>query len=142
MVVDVTGERDSQKRVEVIKNRLEYEKDSEAFAQKCESQQQELRNRIRKAQELLDEVTYDDSILEMAAKISIEMEVDGHRADIAMLTTAMTIAAFNGRNKVSNTDLLEAGELVLPHRMKKTPFEEGIFNISKVKDVIEQAHQG
>ncbi len=142
MVVDVIGERDSQKRVEVIKNRLEYEKDSEAFAQKCEPKQQELRNRIRKAQELLDKVTYDDSILEMAARISIEMEVDGHRADIAMLKTAMTIAAFNGRDKVSNTDLLEAGELVLPHRMKRTPFEEGIFNISKVKDVIEQAHQG
>lgn len=142
MVVDVIGERDSQKRVEVIKNRLEYEKDSEAFAQKCEPKQQELRNRIRKAQELLDKVTYDDSILEMAARISIEMEVDGHRADIAMLKTAMTIAAFNGRDKVSNTDLLEAGELVLPHRMKRAPFEEGIFNISKVKDVIEQAHQG
>ncbi len=141
MVVDVIGERDSQKRVEVIKNRLEYEKDSESFAQKCEPQQQDMRNRIQKAQKLLDEVTYDESILEMAAKISIEMEVDGHRADIAMIKTAMTIAAFNGRDKVSSSDLLEAGELVLPHRMKRTPFEGGIFNISKVKDVIERVNE-
>lgn len=141
MVVDVIGERDSQKRVEVIKNRLEYEKDSDAFIQKCEPQQQELRNKIQKAQELLSKVTYDESILEMAARISIEMEVDGHRADIAMIKTAMTIAAFNGRDKVSSSDLLEAGELVLPHRMKRTPFEGGIFNISKVKDVIEQVNE-
>lgn len=141
MVVDVIGERDSQKRVEVIKNRLKYEKDSESFAQKCEPQQQDMRNRIQKAQKLLDEVTYDESILEMAAKISIEMEVDGHRADIAMIKTAMTIAAFNGRDKVSSSDLLEAGELVLPHRMKRTPFEGSIFNISKVKDVIEQVNE-
>ncbi|MEA4960223.1 MAG: ATP-binding protein [Lutispora sp.] len=141
MVVDVIGERDSQKRVEVIKNRLEYEKDSESFAQKCEPQQQDMRNRIQKAQKLLDEVTYDESILEMAAKISIEMEVDGHRADIAMIKTAMTIAAFNGRDKVSSSDLLEAGELVLPHRMKRTPFEGSIFNISKVKDVIERVNE-
>jgi len=142
MVVNVTGERESEKRMEVIKNRLEFEKDSEAFAKKWKSKQQELRNRIKKAQELLHEVTYDDSILEMAARTSIEMEVDGHRADIAMIKTAMTIAAFNGRNKVLNSDLLEAAELVLPHRMRRTPFEEGIFNMSRVENVIGQTHQG
>ncbi len=141
MVVDVTGESDSQKRIEVIKNRLEYEKDSEAFTQKYEPQQHDLRYKIQKAQELLDKVTYDEGVLEMAAKISIEVGVDGHRADIAMIKTAMTIAAFNGRNKVSNKDILEAAELVLPHRMKRTPFEEGIFNISRVEEIIEQAKQ-
>ena len=141
MVVDLISERDTEKRVEVIKNRLEYEKDSEAFAQKCEPKQQELRDKIARAQKLLDEVTYDENILEMAARISIEMEVDGHRADIAMIKTAMTVAAFNGRNVVSSSDMLEAAELVLPHRMRRTPFEEGIFNFSKVKDIIEQIDQ-
>lgn len=141
MVVDVVGERDAQKRMEVIKNRLEYEKDSEAFAQKFESRQKDLRYRIQKAQELLDEVSYDESIFETAARISIKMEVDGHRADIAMIKTAMTIAAFNGKRTVTNSDISEAAELVLPHRMRKTPFEEGLFNMSRVKEVIEQAGQ-
>jgi len=77
-------------------------------------------------------------VLEIAAKISIEMDVDGHRADISMIKTAMTIAAFNGRNKVGNGDMLEAAELVLPHRMRRKPFEEGVIDFSKVEEIIKE----
>ncbi|WP_291579993.1 ATP-binding protein [Clostridium sp. UBA6640] len=139
MVVDVIGERDTEKRVEVIKRRLEYENDNKKFALSFEKEQQDLREKISKAKELLKTVTFDDKILEVAAKISIEMDVDGHRADISMIKTAMTIAAFNGRDKVSNEDMLEAAELVLPHRMRRKPFEEGVINFSKVEEIIKEA---
>lgn len=36
LVVDVFGERDAEQRVEVIKHRLDYEKDTEKFATKFE----------------------------------------------------------------------------------------------------------
>jgi magnesium chelatase subunit I len=139
MVVDVIGERDTEKRVEVIKRRLEYEDDNKGFALGFEKEQQDLREKISKAKELLKNVTFDDKILEVAGKISIEVDVDGHRADISMIKTAMTIAAFNGRDKVSNEDMLEAAELVLPHRMRRKPFEEGVINFSKVEEIIKEA---
>lgn len=138
MVVDVMGERDTKKRVEVIKRRIEYEKDKKIFAEKFEDSQEKLREKIEKAQSILKEVKYDDDILEIAAIISIEMDVDGHRSDISMIKTAMTIAAFNGRTKVIKEDMLEAAEFVLPHRMRKKPFEEKSFDISKVKEIIEE----
>lgn len=72
----------------------------------------------------------------MAAKISIEMEVDEHRADIGMIKTAMTIAAYNLRGNVVESDMLEAAELVLPHRMRRMPFEEGTMDFSKVENII------
>jgi magnesium chelatase subunit I len=136
LVVDVVGERDPAQRIEVIKRRLEYEKDPEAFAAGYEDKQQELRERIARAKAILEEVRYDDKILEIAAKISIEMGVDGHRADISMIKTAMTIAAFNGRENVNNSDILEAAYLVLPHRMRRKPFEEGVVEFSKVEEII------
>ena len=45
MVVDVIGERDTEKRVEVIKRRLEYEEDNKKFALSFEKEQQDLREK-------------------------------------------------------------------------------------------------
>lgn len=136
LVVDVMGERDVEERVEVIRRRLDYERDSEEFVKSFEESQQDLRDKIKKAKELLNEVVFDNTILEIAAKISIEMEVDGHRADISMIKTAMTIAAFNGHKDVSKKDMLEAAKLALPHRMRRRPFEDGILDFSKVEEII------
>lgn len=136
MVVDVIGERNPEQRIAVIKNRLAYEQDKEAFANQFTADQQDLRERILKAKKLLEKVSYRDEVLEMAVAISIELDVDGHRADIAMIKTAMTIAAFNGQTEVAPADMLEAAELVLPHRLRRTPFEEGVYNFDKVEQII------
>lgn len=138
MVVDVIGERETEKRMEVIRRRLQYENDGEKFVESFEEEQEKLREKISKAQEILKMVKFDDKVLEMAARISIEMDVDGHRADISMIKTAMTIAAFNGRDKVQSSDMIEAAELVLPHRMRRKPFEEGVINFSKVEEIINE----
>jgi len=139
MVVDVIGERDTEKRVQIIKRRLEYENDNEGFILSYDQEQQKLRDRISMAKEMLKEVTFDDKILQMAAKISIEMDVDGHRADISMIKTAITIAAFNGRDNVNSEDMVEAAKLTLPHRMRRKPFEEeGGINFSKVREIINE----
>lgn len=136
MVVDVVGERNPEQRIAVIKNRLAYEKDKAVFAEQFTNSQQNLRDQIIRAQKLLNRVTYDELMLEMAVAISIELDVDGHRADIAMIKTAMTIAAFKGQTEVSSAEMLEAALLVLPHRLRRTPFEEGTFNLEKIEALI------
>lgn len=136
MVVDVSGERNIDKRMEVIRRRLEFEQDSDAFIERFEPEQEKLRAKIDHAKGLLDQVQYDDHILEIAAGISIELGVDGHRADISMIKTAMTVAALGGRLKVEASDMLEAAELVLPHRMRRTPFEESSFDFASIEKMI------
>lgn len=124
LVVDVCGEDDTTQRMEVIKRRLAYESEPKAFISDYMVQQNELSDKIMKAKNLLPHTEIDDSILEAAAKISIMLDVDGHRADIVMIKTAMTIAAFDGRIEVTKEDLLKAAELSLPHRMRCTPFDD------------------
>lgn len=138
LVVDVVGEKNAEKRVEVIKGRLEFEKDSDKFIEKQERAQEELRNKIINAKELLPRVEIDEDLLFKIAKLCIELQVDGHRADISMIKTATTIAAFNGKEKVTKEELIEASELVLPHRMRKRPFEENSFDFELVKRIIEE----
>lgn len=137
MVVDVVGEKNIDHRTEVIKRRLNYERDEEEFRKQYAKAEENLRNKIVKAQNLLKEVQYEDRILEAAATLSITLEVDGHRADIAMIKTAMTIAAFNERTNINKEDIIEAAYLVLPHRMRRTPFEEGTIDFSQIEDIIE-----
>ncbi|MEG2288687.1 MAG: AAA family ATPase [Clostridium sp.] len=138
MVVDVVGERNTDSRVEVIKRRLEYEKDKEAFTLSYDEKQKELEEKILKAKEKLPKVTIGEEIYEIAATISISMGVDGHRADISMIKTAMTIAALNERDRVTSKDMVEAAKFVLPHRMRRTPFEDGFIDFSKVEDIIKE----
>ncbi|MCT4596680.1 MAG: ATP-binding protein [Vallitalea sp.] len=136
LVVEVMGEKESGSRVDVIKRRLDYEDNEEEFADRYIDENNRLIERIIKSKKLLSSVKYTDEILEAVAKLSIELEVDGHRADITMIKTAVTNAAFNGRTEVIKEDLLEAAELVLPHRMRRRPFEEGILDFEKVKQII------
>ncbi|MBQ1470060.1 MAG: AAA family ATPase, partial [Schwartzia sp.] len=69
--VYITGEKDLDKRAEVIKRRLEYEDDPEAFNAKWAEEQEKEVHRIERAIKLLPQVTVTNEILRMAAEISI-----------------------------------------------------------------------
>lgn len=43
--------------------------------------------------------------METVAKLAVELGVDGHRADITVIKTALTLAAFNGRKEVELEDV-------------------------------------
>ncbi|MDI6617047.1 MAG: ATP-binding protein [Clostridiales bacterium] len=138
LVVDVTGENETSKRIEIIKRRLEFEKNPKAFAKSYECEQKDLSVKIQKAMKILPNVTLEDSFFGTSAKISIALGVDGHRADIAMIKTAMTIAAYNMRETVSKEDLKEAASYVLPHRMRRRPFEGSQIDMDMVEGKIDE----
>ena len=122
--VNITGTRAVKERIEIINVVEEFERNPEAFARKYEGKQQELRQRILKARELLDDVKISKKLLETVAEICLEFEVHGHRADFLIARAAKTIAAYNRRKSVNEHDIKEAAELVLPHRVRRLPFEE------------------
>lgn len=139
LVVDVTGESAKEQRAEVVRRRLEFEENAELFAARFAPQQRELAEKILAAQKRLKCVKFDNQILMMAASLSIALDVDGHRADITMIKTAMTICAFEGRTQVTASDLKRAAVLVLPHRMRRTPFESGVLDAASIDSILAQA---
>ncbi|SDZ13789.1 protoporphyrin IX magnesium-chelatase [Proteiniborus ethanoligenes] len=137
LVVDVIGERDNKNRIEVIKRRIEFEKNPKTFIKSYEEENNKLAEKISKAKNLLEQVNYDDSILESTVKLCIKLGLDGHRGDITAIKTAITIAAFEGRTFVTRNDLVQALKLVIPHRMRKMPFEEGNIDIKNIYELLE-----
>lgn len=135
--VTVTGEHDPEQRVEVIKRRLAYEQDADAFIAQYQEEQEELAAKIIQAGKLLPQVQIADGLLETVARLAVELGVDGHRADITVIKTALTIAAFNGRSQAELEDIKQAAKLVLPHRMRRRPFEEGQLDWDKVESFLD-----
>lgn len=138
LCVDIKGIRDVARRVELIKYRLRYETDPEAFAASWQAVESELCEQILLAQKLISEVKISDNMLELISQICVDMGVDGHRADITMMKTSITLAAFNGRTDVLEEDVKEAAELVLSHRMRSKPFENHSDKQDKLDESIEK----
>jgi len=122
--VDVTTIGEVNERVEIIRVVEEFERDRARFCRRSQPAQKKLRARITKAGSLFGKVSVPDELFQKIAEICISLAVDGHRADILIARTARTIAAFDGRTTVNEDDVKEAASLVLPHRMRKRPFEE------------------
>jgi Mg-chelatase subunit ChlI len=77
-------------------------------------------------------MSYQPRDLYTIAELTTSFEVDGHRADIVILKTALAHAAFRLSNNgaepvdllINDLDILAAAELALPHRLKRQPFQD------------------
>ncbi len=124
LCVEITGIRDPHDRVLIMERYVEYEADPAGFYQKWLPQEQRLSREIDEARRRLPLVTYTDDDLYTIASLTSSFQVDGHRADIVILKTAIANAAFEGRLSVTEQDIARAAELALPHRLKRQPFQE------------------
>ena len=140
LIVDVRGEDDAGRRVEIMRNRLEFERAPEAFIQKFKEEEEKLGEQIMRAKDALNRVSYSDVCLQTVAKLVIAIGVDGHRAEITMIKTALTNAALCGRESVTKEDLFIAAKLALPHRVKRRPFQDETFDFDMIYGMIENEY--
>jgi len=120
----VTGCEAVEDRVAVIDRALDRNDDPEGFATTYEAETDALRERLRDARRLVDDVTLPEEFKADIAELCRDAGVDGHRADIATARTARTLAALDGRTKVLRSDIREAATFALPHRLRRRPFDD------------------
>ncbi|WP_044352218.1 ATP-binding protein [Dethiosulfatarculus sandiegensis] len=130
LCVQVRGLTDPNSRQKVIKLRLLYEKDPYEFSRSYEAEGEALTKELARARDLLPKVEYSQAIIDRVVAISLALEVDGHRGDLTMLKTAVTLAALEQRNQVELKDVDQAALLALPHRLRRRPLAEMEFDIA------------
>jgi len=118
LCVDVAGIRDVTQRVEIVERREDFEEDPEAFAARYEAQETAEAERIARAIRTLPDVEVDRDILVGIAALGIELEVDGHRADIVTRKSAQALAAYENRDRATFDDVERVAPAVLAHRVK------------------------
>ena len=134
--VTVAGEAAPETRVEVIRRRIAYERDPDSFAAAYADAQERLRAQIIEARDRIASVEVPDAALDLAAQISLALGVDGHRADITLIKAGIAHAALVGRTTVTAEDLQRVSRLVLAHRLRRRPFEEGAADWSAVDAIL------
>ncbi|MGH3554339.1 MAG: ATP-binding protein, partial [Mycobacterium sp.] len=82
LTVDVHASRDVDVRVQVIRQRMAYEADPDAFAARYAADDAELARRIVDARMLVDDVALPESELRRIAMLCAAFDVDGMRADL------------------------------------------------------------
>ena len=123
LCVLVRGEKDPEKRREILRRRMDYERGEASFSKRFRQETEALRARIEKAAEALETVRVSEAALRLAADIVREAGCPGNRAEILLLETARAIAALDGSEQVDQASLREAAAYVLPHRMTRVPPE-------------------
>lgn len=134
----IESEKQTERRVEVMKRRLEFEDNPSAFFEKYAPKQQELLTKIQTAKKLLPKVQVAEKLYEDVANLSIALNIESHRADITMIKAAKTYAALQGELDVTMAHLAAVAPLVYAHRLKQNPFEEEGKSYEQMLKIIEE----
>ena len=136
--VDIVGIREARERVMIMERNRAFEQDADAFRKKWLQKEDELSHQIELGRELVGQVTHTSRDLLSIAALTASLNVDGHRADLVILKAARAQAAFEGRTKINDHDIALAAELALPHRIKRTPFQQAEMTTEQLQERIEQ----
>lgn len=139
LTVDVHASRDVDVRVEVVRQRMAYEADPDAFAKRYADAEAELARRIAEARALVGEVVLPDNELRRIAAVCATFDVDGMRADLVVARTAAAHAAWRGAMSVEEQDVRVAAELALPHRRRRDPFDDPGIDRDQLDEALAQA---
>ena len=141
LAVDVTASRDVDVRMQVVRRRLDYERDPAAFAARYAEDDGLLAKKIAAAREQLDDVELSDTELRRIASVCAAFDVDGMRADLVISRTATAHAAWRGASAVEEEDVRVACELALPHRRRRDPFDEPGLDPEALEDALREADE-
>jgi Mg-chelatase subunit ChlI len=124
LCVEVKTAQAREDRKEIARRALAFHADPEGFGREHQASQAELQAEIARAREALATLRPSEELLDVAARVSEEVKVDGHRAEITMVKAALAAAALRGRQEPTRQDVREIMEMSLRHRVKRLPFEE------------------
>ena len=122
---------DKEQRVELVKNRIAYENDPEAFIASQKEETDALRAKILAAQKILPEVTMDRDLAIKISGVCALVDVDGLRGDIVVTRAAKALVAYEGRTEVTEADIERVIGPCLSHRLRKDPLDtmDGSFKV-------------
>ena len=121
LYVDTVGEESPLIRGEIVRRRLEFEENPEAFIQKYQQEEEQLAAHIADARERLKQIEVSDSAMLLAAQLAQQVHCQGSRGELAVIETAKAIAAWKGAAAVNKEAITEAAKYALPHRAQALP---------------------
>lgn len=136
--VQIEGLEDPEDRVAIIERRVAFEVDPDGFRTQWADRERELSKRISRARDAVNAVRYSRRDLLSIAGLVSSLNVDGHRADLVILRGAQAHAALQGRDQVTDEDIVLAAELALPHRIRGRMFQDTSLAAGDLSERLEE----
>lgn len=121
LMIELATPSHTAERQRIVKARLAFDADPQAFSAAHEAEQRALARRIAAARAALKALPWSDAVHERVAQHCIEAAVDGMRADLVMLRAARALAAYEGAQTVSTDHVDAIADCVLAHRRHAMP---------------------
>ncbi|MCY1341736.1 Magnesium-chelatase 38 kDa subunit [compost metagenome] len=115
------GQPQPAERAEIVRRRLAFDADPQAFVARWSAEQQALAQRCQDARQRLPDIPLDDAALDEIAQRCFAAGVDGLRADLVWLRAARAHAAWRGAEHIEAEDLDAVEHFALAHRRLHTP---------------------
>ena len=140
MHAEIRTVKDPLLRVKVVEERTSFDQTPEVWLENYAEQQQQLRDRIISAQNLLNKVELDYDLRIKISEVCSALDVDGLRGDIVTNRAAKAYAAYNDRTTVTVDDIGKIITLCLRQRLRKDPLES-IDSGDKVSKIFKEVFE-
>jgi magnesium chelatase subunit I len=134
--VDVKTPQDLPSRIEVVKRRDAFERDTDSFIESWKKEDNKIRKKIATGREKLSAVAVPDAILERAAELCMKLGTDGLRGELTLMRAARALAALDGAKTVTLTHLKRIAPMALRHRLRRNPLDDTASGV-RVQRVID-----
>ena len=119
--IALEGQPEPEARQQIIRRRLAFDSDPQAFCEQWALAQAQLRERCQAARQCLAAIELDDQALAWITERCFAAGVDGLRADLVWLRAARAHAAWRGAEAIGEGDVQAVAEFALRHRRRETP---------------------
>jgi magnesium chelatase subunit D len=121
--VEARAPAEPAQRAEIVRRRLEFERDPAAFAARWAQAEHTLAARIAAARAIVADVRLPERELLRITGACARLGVDGVRGDIVCARAARALAALDGVDEVAEAHVRRAAALALHHRRRRDPLD-------------------
>jgi magnesium chelatase subunit I len=122
--VEIRTPEELPTRIEVVRRRDAFEREPRAFLSRWAPANSDLRKQIATARGELANVVVPDNVLELAAKLCMQLGTDGLRGELTLVRAARAVAALTGGTQVTIAHLRRIAAPALRHRLRRNPLDE------------------
>jgi len=122
--VALEGLPEPQARQQIIRRRLAFDSDPQAFCAQWATAQAQMRERCQQARNDIAQIAMDDQALAWITQRCYAAGVDGLRADLVWLRAARAHCAWRGGEAIDEADVEAVAEFALRHRRRVSPQQQ------------------
>ncbi len=122
--VDVRTPGEVKIWVEIVKRRLAYEANPQAFVEEWAGKDVALQRKLVAGRKRLNAVTMPDAVMDRAAELCIHLKTDGIRGQLTLMRVTRALAAYEGKSEVTEDHLKRMAGPALRHRLRRNPLDE------------------